>query len=73
MDRHVGENAAALWRMRDASLNDFVGRASHEVLAFEFDCSGSWPKHATNCPEQCALARTIRADDRHNLTLIDIN
>ena len=65
--RHPREELAALRGLRDAAGDDVVRRVVGDVLAAEADPAAAWMVEPVDRPQRRRLARTVRAEQRHDL------
>jgi hypothetical protein len=70
--RHVREEAAPLGRLRDPHADDLVRRAARDVLALEGDRPLPRLVEAVDRAQRGRLARAVRADQRHDLPVADL-
>jgi len=70
--RHAGEQPPAFRRLADAQIDDLLRCRASDVLAVELD--GPMPRvhESGDGAERGRLARSVGADQRHDLTLPDL-
>src|SRR4051812_4004040 len=70
-DGEAEEDATALGHVGDAELGARRRRTARQVLAVEADGSGQRSDDARDRPQRRRLTGTVRAEERHHLTLAD--
>jgi hypothetical protein len=71
LHRHCWEQLAPLGHQRQPGRGTTVGRQRTHVEAIEHDAAGSDRVHARQCSKQRRFARTVGADERQRLALLD--
>src|SRR4051794_24811160 len=69
---HAREDPPALGRLRDPDLGHGVARQALDLRAVEHDPSGARRHDAGDRPQRRRLAGAVRADQRDDLTLVDL-
>src|SRR5215212_2828833 len=72
-DRHAGEDAPALGRLRYAHAHDLMGGQVGDVSAVVEDASGAGAVDAADRHHQSGLAGTVRADESGDFSLVDVH
>ena len=73
MDRHPGEDPAALGALADAELDDLVRTEAVDPLAAQPDLALARLEQPGDRPQCRGLARAVRADEGDDLALLDVD